>query len=233
MPGVVQGQQRAAVLHHGHARFDVSGRDTVVDERFALTLGIECRHVIGSDFELQRGGHAVLGKDAVVLVVLAMRVKVDETRSNHKPLGIDHLLPLQRADADGGDFSTTDADRAHRVQSRLGVDDAAVPDHHVEHTGLWMDGRHHKHGDSDNEKQTVAHERRSENHGSMERRGLRTTAECSGSSGTKSRSAEARLRLSVVNYRSKRYFARPAMRLNVSGRMRAAQLIPDFASRRM
>ena len=40
----------------------------------------------------------------------------------------------------GGDFACADADGANGVEARLGVDDAAVPDHDVVGAGLGVGG---------------------------------------------------------------------------------------------
>jgi hypothetical protein len=108
--GGVERQEGAAVLHHGHARLDVPRRRAVVDERLPLARGVERRHVGRADFEFERRRDAIERVEAVVLVVLPMHMQVDEARRDDQPLGVDHLLPLQRTFGDRGDPAPGDPD---------------------------------------------------------------------------------------------------------------------------
>ena len=80
--GVVR-QQRAAIVHHRHARGDVPGGGAEVDQRLAFARAIPFRHRRNSHFHFERGGHPVPGFEAVVLRRLPVRVQVDEARRDH------------------------------------------------------------------------------------------------------------------------------------------------------
>ena len=68
--GVAGGQKDAGIMHHRHARGNMTDARAIVDQRLVSALRIPLLRVVGSDFELQRSGHAVHRLEAIVLLIL-------------------------------------------------------------------------------------------------------------------------------------------------------------------
>ena len=113
-----RGQEDGRVAHHRHPHGDVADAGPEVHQGLSLAVGVEAIHVAGADLQLERGGDAVGGAQGVVLVVLAVRVQVDEARRHHQAAGVDGGPAAQRLRGDGRDPSRGDADVAHGVECR-------------------------------------------------------------------------------------------------------------------
>ena len=119
------------VLHDCHSRADVSDRRAVVDQRLPFSTSIKGWDVPGPDLELQRGGDAVEREHAIVLVVLSVRVQVDEARRDDEAFCIEGGLAGDRRRRDRFDLAVPNPDESRRVEARLGIDHAPVGDHDV------------------------------------------------------------------------------------------------------
>jgi hypothetical protein len=144
------------IIHDGHANRDVSDGHAVVDELSGRTLTIPAVDIAGADFQLEDARHAVESRVAVVLRVLAVPVQVDEAGRHHEPARLDPAIPLQRRRVDGDDLPCADADVPHRVEARLGIQDAPVRDDEVQLLRLCGGERQGEQKDRE-EDQTSAH----------------------------------------------------------------------------
>ena len=86
---------------------------------------------MGAGLELQRRGDAVLGKEPVALVALAVGVHVDEPGRHDMSAGIEHGGAAKGGRADRRDLAAPDTDPPHGVEARLGIDDSAARDDDV------------------------------------------------------------------------------------------------------
>ncbi len=120
-----------AVAQYGHSRLDVTGGGAEVDQRRTFALGVEFRNVRGAGFQFERGGDTIHRHHTVVLVVLPMRVQIDESGAHHQTTCVDHAATAQWGRADRSNAPAANPERADRIEAGLGVDDAATADHDV------------------------------------------------------------------------------------------------------
>src|SRR5690606_32788017 len=125
------GQELARVAEHRHADGDVADGGAVIDELPTLALAVPGVHVPDADLQLEPGRHAVQNRVAVVLLVLAVAVEIDEPGRDDEAGGVNDPCAAQRPFRDRDDAVAADADAADRVQPGLGIDHAAVGDDEV------------------------------------------------------------------------------------------------------
>ena len=82
-------------------------------------------------FQFQRGRHPVKGLHPVGGNRLAMRVDVDKAGRDDQPGGVDLARGGAKIGADAGDRIARDRDIADLIETRLGVDHAAVADQQI------------------------------------------------------------------------------------------------------
>src|SRR5690606_6419025 len=82
------GQELARVAEHRHADGDVADGGAVIDELPTLALAVPGVHVPDADLQLEPGRHAVQNRVAVVLLVLAVAVEIDEPGRDDEAGGV-------------------------------------------------------------------------------------------------------------------------------------------------
>jgi hypothetical protein len=118
-------------VHHGHASGNVPGARAEIDESFACAALIPGRHRRHADLEFERGSHAVVRLEMVILVVLAVRVKIDEPRRHDQAADIHHSPAFERRRGDSLDALAADTDIANRVEPRFRIHYAAVGENSI------------------------------------------------------------------------------------------------------
>src|SRR5579862_30600 len=114
----------------------MSGAGAVVDERLAFALGIPAIDVAHADFELERGGDAVHGLVAIILGRLAVGVEIDEAGRDHQARGVNRAAAGECRIRDSADFALRDAEVAHGIEMRLGIEHAPAADDEVVSLGM-------------------------------------------------------------------------------------------------
>ena len=131
MRRVAAGQRIAGIVHHFHTNRNMAHAYAEVDERLPCSGRIPGVHVIGSHFQFERSGHAVVRLKFVVPRFLSVFVEVNESRGDYKAFGIDGGRALQCFVREGGDLAVFYGNVPDRIQSRLGVHHASVQNHNV------------------------------------------------------------------------------------------------------
>ena len=79
-------------MHGGHTGGDVPRGGSKVDEGFAFAGLVPGADGVGSDFHFESGGDSVAGLVAIVFVVLAVVVDVDEAGGDDEAPGVDGVF---------------------------------------------------------------------------------------------------------------------------------------------
>lgn len=108
-------QKRHGFFHRGHARGEMSGADTVIDQRFPFAFGVPTIDVASADFEFQRTRHTIERFETKVFFVLAVLVQIDETRRNDEAARVDHVAALETLARDRFDLAARYAEVADGV----------------------------------------------------------------------------------------------------------------------
>ena len=124
--GAVTRQEHAGIVKDGHAGGDVAGRRAEVDERATGAGAIPGLDGVDADFHFKRGGDAVAGFEAVILISLAVGMEVDETGGDDESGDVDDLAAGERLRTDGGDLSGGNGEVARCVETGFGIDHAAA-----------------------------------------------------------------------------------------------------------
>ena len=93
--GVAVRQKISRIMHHHHADPGMPNRHSVVDQSFAGVLVVPAVDIFSTDLKLKGSGDAVHRFHAVVFVVLAMLVEVDEARGDDQAFGVDRCAAKQ------------------------------------------------------------------------------------------------------------------------------------------
>jgi hypothetical protein len=125
MPAVI------LVLHHLHASRGVARGDAVIDQRLAVPLRVPLIHVHRAVLGVQHGRDPVQRAKAVVQVVHAVAVDIDQARRDDQAGGVDGRRPLQRPVADGRNSTAGNAHMGDPIETGLGIHDVAVGDHEI------------------------------------------------------------------------------------------------------
>lgn len=141
------GEERAGVVHDGHADRRMADGGSIVEDGFSGAGGVPGVDVRGTDLEFEGGGDSVHDLIAAGFGILAMPVEVDEARADDQASSVDGGAAGERGLADGGDFSAVDSDVAWSIEVRFGVKDAASGDDGVEGLRLREEGGQEKEED--------------------------------------------------------------------------------------
>src|SRR6185436_11867482 len=71
-------KKNTRVMHHRHASGNVPYTRAIVDQCFPFAFGIPPRYITRSDFKLERGCDSIHRLEAIVLLILAVRMQIDE-----------------------------------------------------------------------------------------------------------------------------------------------------------
>src|ERR1043166_6283120 len=93
---VVTWKEGTSIFHDSHLRRDMADCSAEVDQRFAFALCVPRGYRRYVYFHFQRRCHTVARFVTIVLVILPVRMQINETRSNDKTLRIDHCASAQR-----------------------------------------------------------------------------------------------------------------------------------------
>ena len=99
-----------------------------MDDRIAFASRGPIGDRVDAELEFESGGDAVQRLETVTHSVLSMCVQIDKTGSEDQTACVDDLGCLDRGLRDGYDRAASDADVAHRVEPRLRIHDACVPE---------------------------------------------------------------------------------------------------------
>ena len=132
MRGIAARKPRAGIVKHRDTDGNVPDAHAVVDESSALPGGVPTVDVGRTHLEFKGRRHAVKRLKAVGFRRLAMGVEIDESRRHDEAGGVNRRPPGQSIGGDRNDLSAANPDVAHSIQTRLGIDHAAVRDDQVE-----------------------------------------------------------------------------------------------------
>ena len=110
-----------------------------VDQSFAFAGLIPGIHGPDPDFHFERRRDAVAGFVAVILVILPVRVDIDEARRHDQAFGLNGLLAPERFRRNNFDLTGGDADVADSIQTGVRIHDVAVGNHKVKLLGCSKD----------------------------------------------------------------------------------------------
>ena len=113
-------------------RTDIGPQGNLLSEEPQIVNHVELSQPILTDFELERGGHAVHCFEAIVFFVLTMLVQIDKTRRDNQTTSIDHSTTAKIAAADRFDSAVGDSEIADRIGTRFRIDHSAVEDDEIQ-----------------------------------------------------------------------------------------------------
>jgi len=115
MSSVAGGQEISRVVHHLHAHGNVADADAVVDQGFVFAGGVPVVDIVGADFELERGGDAVVGLKLIIARRLAVFVEIDEAGGDDQAFGVERGFGFQGRRGQRANFAGGDADVSYFV----------------------------------------------------------------------------------------------------------------------
>ena len=128
---LVAREKIASIVHDGHARGNVSGAGAEIDQRFSFPALVKLGDRPDANFQFQRGSDAVVGFVMIVLVVLTVRVKIDEAGSDHQAAHVHDGASYERSRRDCFNAFAADADVTNRIQAGFRIHDTAVGENRV------------------------------------------------------------------------------------------------------
>ncbi len=126
--------QRIAICYPAGVK--VRSGSSIVDASLSRALGVEPGNGADAGLQFQGRGYAVHGVVAVALVVLTVRVEVDESRRDDEAAGIDGIASAERGAADRSDPAVADAQVTDCVQPGRGIHDPAMQNDPIVDAGL-------------------------------------------------------------------------------------------------
>jgi len=109
----------------------VTSGGAVIDQRAAVLVLQESRHIRRTNLHFQRRGNAIEGLQAAARGILPVLVQVDETRRDDETLGIQHAFAGQGLRRDAHDPALSEAYVADGIDARFRIHHAAALKHDV------------------------------------------------------------------------------------------------------
>src|SRR5215470_5964660 len=92
-----------------------------IDQRFSLARVIPTVDVVRPGFQLERGGHPIMGLELIVARRLAVLMQIDKTWGYDQARGVNRSRPGELLGGHGADLAVLDSDIPHRIQPGLGI----------------------------------------------------------------------------------------------------------------